>query len=453
VAACPVANFAHQYAVPGIAGLSADGTGNLYIAATLFNSADFGSGSVSSAGSADLVVARLDPASGNATWTKPFGDDQDQFATGVAVSRSGQVVAMGTFFGSVTAGNNISNASSNAIDFIVGLNSADGTGLWAKSVDTKLGGLIAIAGSGNPEKDEVVVCGYTMPCAASADPNDAGCTGPMTDLSLTGHVNSDKLEDIIIAKLHSATGAVVWARQYGGAGSQLCKAVTMDSSGNVFAAGVYNGDFGAGSLDTFGPTVQAIWVAKLDSATGDIVTAKDFGGNGLQSVAGIAVDGGGNVAVTGNMQLSLAFGGTTLTSSGGTDGFLAKLDPNLAPLWAKNWGDAKNQESHAVGFKSNGDIVVVGAMKGHAVFGSTTLVAAGTAANDAYWAKYNADDSSGDCPAMIYGDIANQSADFLVISSGGALNVAGFSKGTIDFGNGKSLTSVNPSGFVVQIGP
>jgi hypothetical protein len=275
----------------------------------------------------------------------------------------------------------------------------------------------------------------------------------MTDLSLTGYVNSDKLEDIIIAKLNSATGAVVWAKQFGAAGTQLCKAVTMDSSGNVFAAGVYNGDFGAGGLDTFGSSVQAIWVAKLDGATGALVTAKDYGGNGLQAVNGIALDSSGNVAVTGNMQASLTFGGTTLTSAGGTDGFLAKLDPSLDPLWAKNWGDAKNQESHAVGFKSNGDIVVIGAMKGHATFGSTTLVAAGSAATDAYWAKFTSDSSSSDCPAMIYGDIANQSADFLAVSNGGTLNVAGFNKGTIDFGNGKSLTSAVSTGFVVQIGP
>jgi hypothetical protein len=41
----------------------------------------------------------------------------------------------------------------------------------------------------------------------------------------------------------------------------------------------------------------------------------------------------------------------------------------------------------------------------------------------------------------------------LIISNSGALYMAGFSKGTIDFGNGKSLTSVDSNGFVVQIGP
>jgi hypothetical protein len=35
------------------------------------------------------------------------------------------------------------------------------------------------------------------------------------------------------------------------------------------------------------------------------------------------------------------------------------------------------------------------------------------------------------------------------------LTIAGLNKGTMDFGNGKSLTSIPPSGygFLVQIGP
>ena len=440
-------------------GLATDGTGNLYVSASLYNSTDFGSGSVSSAGGADLVVAKLDPASGNATWTKPFGDAQDQIAGGVAVSHSGQVAAIGTFTGSITAGNTITNSDSNAIDFILALDNNAGTALWAKPVNTKFGTLLAIGG--NPARDEFVVCGYTAPCT---DPNNPACTGAMTDLGVAGYVNSETdpgtslpvyLEDIFIAKLNSATGAVVWAKQLGGAGSQVCSAVTMDSSGNVFATGYYNGTlgFGTGMPSFTDYTILALWVAKFDTATGAAITAKSYGGFSKQFPKGIAVDSSGNVAMTGNMKASLVFGPKTLTSAGSTDGFLAKLDSSLDPLWANRWGDAAAQEGHAVAFQSNGDIVVVGQMRGTAIFGSTTLVTTGTGSTDAYWARFTSDGSSIGCAAMRYGDVLSQSADSLIISNSGALYMAGFSKGTIDFGNGKSLTSVDSNGFVVQIGP
>jgi hypothetical protein len=287
----------------------------------------------------------------------------------------------------------------------------------------------------------------------------------MTDLGVTGYLTNDgndpvsgaplHYENIVIAKVNSITGAVIWGRQYGAAGTQMCTAIALDNAGNVFAAGPYNGTLGFGTGLPFYTdyTINALWVAKLDGTNGNVLAAKSYGGVSKQAAKGIAVDSNDNVAVTGNMKISLVFGTKTLTGAGGTDGFLAKLNPSLDPLWAQNWGDTANQESHAVAFKSNGDIVVVGQMKGHATFGSTTLVTTGVGGFDAYWARFSSDGSSNGCAAMNYGDTMSQSADSLTINSSGVLNVAGFGTGTIDFGNGKSLTSTQPKGFLVQIGP
>jgi hypothetical protein len=426
-----------------------DSNGAQYVAATLLGTANFGSADVSTVGGADVVVAKLvtDPNDPNDPhWTTRLGDVSDQLASGLGVTKSGRVAVFGTYQGSITAGNSISN-SGDAIDFIAGLDS-NGAGLWAKSVDTKTGGLVAVAG--NPNRDEFVVCGYTMPC--THDPNtvpDDGCKGPMTDLSMAGYVNSDKLEDAIIAKLNSITGAVIWAHQYGGTGSQLCKAVTMDSAGNVFAAGVYNGNFGAGGLDTFGPTVQAIWVAKLDNATGAILTAKDFGGNGLQSVNGIALDSSGNVVIAGNMMATLAFGSTTLTGGGSTDAYVAKLTSALLPTWAMRWGDSAAQEARAVAVNSADDIVVVGAFKGVATIGSSKLTNSGSGTTDAYFAKLRGSDGMPQC-AGNYGNLANnQSGDSVAISSvDGKISMAGLAAGSFSFGT-IAYTSIG-GGYVMQ---
>jgi hypothetical protein len=438
-----------KFNVPATSGLAVDSSGAQYVAATLTGTANFGSGDVSAVGSTSLVVAKLvkDPNDPNDPhWTKRLGDNT-VLASGLGVTKSSRLAAFGTYQGNVVTTNNTISNSGDAIDFIVGLE-ANGEAKWAKSVDTKTGGLLAVAG--NPDRDEFVVCGYTMPC--THDPNavpDDGCKGPMTDLLTTpGYVNADGKEDAIIAKVNSTTGAVIWGRQYGGVGSQLCKAVTMDSSGNVFAAGVYNGTFGA--LDTFGSTSQAIWVAKLDNTTGDILTAKGFGSNGsIQSATGIALDSAGNVVISGNMAVTLAIGSISLTSAGGTDGYVAKLTSALVPTWAVRWGDSSAQDTRAVAVTAADDVVVVGALKGTFSIGSSRLVNSGSGGTDMYFAKLKGSDGTPQC-AGNYGNSANnQTGDSVAISSvDGKISMAGLAAGSFSFGT-LPYVSVG-GGYVMQ---
>ena len=439
--------YAHNFAVGGIAGLALDPAGNPYFAATLYGTANIGSASLTTAGGNDLVLARLDPTSGLVTsgagWAKNFGDAQDQVASGVAVSQSSHVGAIGNFAGTITMapGISVTNSGTTAIDFMVATDGA-GTGLWAKSVDTQSGALLAIAA--NPGRDEFAICGYAA--------------GGVTDLGLSGAYNGDGLEDILIAKLNSATGAVIWAHQIGGAGSQLCTAVAMDAAGTVYAGGIYDGslDFGSGALPS--PSGQAVWVAKLSSAAGTEVVSAAYGasGNGYQNVRSIAVDGSGNVAIAGNLKSSMAFGSYNLTAPGsGTDGFVAKLSNGLAPLWARNWGDSGNQEAHGVASSPSGDLVVVGFAKGTTTgLASSPLVAAGTSA-DAYWARFRGSDGAS-MGAAIYGDPLVQSADNVVIAGSGVITVSGYFTGTMTFATSPSAISVTSTvmnGFLLGLTP
>jgi hypothetical protein len=450
------------------------------MATTLYGTANFGLGNVSTAGSADVLVVALDPNNALAAkWTRTFGDINDQFGTGVAVGHSGQVGVMGHFSGNMLVKTGLTLAhSGDPIDYIIGLNN-DGTGAWGQTIDTKGGGLGAIAG--NPNRDEFVVCGYTEPC--TVDPNDPttnSCTGPMTDLGITGYQNADNLEDIIIAKVNATTGALIWSQQFGGSGTQLCTAVALADDGTVYATGKYNGtlNFGGNTsqLTSVGSAVQAVWVAKFDNAAASGTTpkallAQGFGTVGKQGPKAIALhkDSAGNtsVAVAGYMVNTLAFGtgSLSLLSAGKEDAFVAKFDSTLTPQWASRWGDLTyNQEAHGVAFSSVGDIVVVGLMTGTSTFGTPvviTLTSNGNLATDAYWAKFDGSNGTPIC-AAIYGDAANQSADAVAISSQATgtqkdlVNVVGFSTGTINFGTGMSLPLIagtTSDGFFMQMNP
>jgi hypothetical protein len=311
-----------------------------------------------------------------------------------------------------------------------------GSGLWGWPVDTQSGALKSIAS--HPARDEFVLCGYAL--------------GPVTALGLPGTYGDpdNPLEDIIIAKLNATTGAVIWSRQIGGLGSQLCSAVAMDAAGAVYAAGVYNGtlDFGnnTGTLPNRGSSVQAIWVAKLDGADGHALVSKSFGTVGKQAANSIAVDNDGNVAISGNVRGTIPFGSYTVASAGALDAYVVKFDSSLVPQWATRWGDAANdQVAKSVAFTSVGDLVTVGYIKGSATLGSTVLTSAGL--SDAYWAKLNSATGGESLCAAAYGNTSDQSANAMAVH-GTQVMVAGTFNGQVDFAPSVSITSSTPSSFL-----
>ncbi len=447
VASCPAPAYAKNFAVSSIGGMTVDGEGNQYITAKLFGSVDFGSGNVTSAGSSDVALVKLNPATGSAVWAKVFSgsgeasNPSDQMPSGIAVNSAGKLAVLGTFTSNliVNSSTTVPGAAS-ALDFVMGTDAA-GVGQWGIKVDTQSGGLTSIAG--NAARGEFVLCGYAL--------------GGVTDLGLSGSYNGDGLEDVIIAKL-SDTGSVLWARQIGGAGTQLCKTVALGADGTVYAAGLHNGsiDFGDGALPVLGTAVQAVWVAKLDGTDGHALVSKSFGTLGKQAANSIAVDAAGNVAIAGNVRGSIPFGAYTVSAAGGIDAYVTKLNSDLVPQWATRWGDTFDQAAKGVSFSSVGDLVVVGYLKGTAVLGSTMLTSAGL--SDAYWAKFNGADGTPVC-AGIYGNAGyDQSADVVAISrlATGAqkdkVNLAGFGNGSFTVGS-TTLTSSTANGFIVQMNP
>jgi hypothetical protein len=94
---------------------------------------------------------------------------------------------------------------------------------------------------------------------------------------------------------------------------------------------------------------------------------------------------GGSPAVTGEFEGSATFGSTTLTSSGGVDIFIAGYDAAGNDLWAKRAGG--NQEDRASGIALDGsnNVYLSGYFNGEAGFGSTTITSSG--ASDIYIAK------------------------------------------------------------------
>ena len=89
--------------------------------------------------------------------------------------------------------------------------------------------------------------------------------------------------DVFVAK-YTAAGAPLWARRAGSTGGDM-KAVAVDGQGNVVVTGYFQGtvDFGAGPLTSAGG--YDIFVLKY-SAAGGLPWAKRFGGSKTTAASG-----------------------------------------------------------------------------------------------------------------------------------------------------------------------
>jgi len=182
-----------------------------------------------------------------------------------------------------------------------------------------------------------------------------------------------------------------WVEQAGGIGNDYGRSITIDSSGNSYITGYFYGtaSFGSTTLTTTGSGAVDIFVAKLDSS-GNWLWAKQAGGNNWDVGFGIATDSSGNSYVTGFFAESASFGSTTLTSSGGEDIFVAKLDSSGNWLWAKQAGGTSPDYGWGIAIDSSENSYVTGYFEGTASFGTTNLTSSGV--QDIFIAKL---DSSG----------------------------------------------------------
>jgi hypothetical protein len=354
--------------------LALDQDGSLLTGTRLFglDPTNFGGKQLVGQGSSDMLVAKLDPKSGNAIWALAAGDGKDQAAnTGVAATSAGIGVA-GTFLGTLDITNGagpiapIVNPGSTNLNFLAGLKSTDGTPLWLKAVNLgTTGGINQIAGQYS--KDYFAVCGSASNSAAT--------------LAATGTPGGGK--DVLLAVVKASDGTVLWAKIFGGAMDQACTAAALDDGGNVVFAGTYTGslDFGTGALSPAptGATTRALWVAKFNATTGALLAATGYGTSGSAVPKSVATDAQGDVAVVGQMISALTFGTTTLTPVGPGDAFAVKLSgSSLAPMWTRHWGGTVGNGTDGAGaaFDSTGSLVVVGSFAGSIDIGGSGTGAA-----------------------------------------------------------------------------
>jgi hypothetical protein len=334
-----------------------DDNGNIYIAGAFQGSIDLGGGALTSAGSDDVFLAKLDPK-GKHIWSKRLGGSSAEAALFVGADKLGNMYVTGTFAGSVDFGGGLLTSAGGNDIFVMSL---DPTGhqLWSKR-------------AGDVGSD-------TVGSMAVDEMGNVHLTGRFT-YSIDfggGTLTSAGADDLFAVKLDSF-GDPLWSLGAGDLLSQSGTAIAVDDLGDVFLGGDFQGtiDLGQGTMSSAG--ASDVFVARLDGS-GTPVWVQRFGDAADQHISSLAVDASGNVTVTGQFQGEIDFGDGPHTSAGGNDVFVAKLDSAGTALWSKSFGDASfAQGSRSVSADPSGSVVVAGAFAGSADFGGGTLVCKGT---------------------------------------------------------------------------
>lgn len=279
--------------------------------------------------------------------------------------------------------------------------------------------------------------------------------GRFSDTATVGGVELTSAggNDSFVAKLDANTGAALWAVRFGSAGNESTEGIAVDSSGDVFVIGRFEGtvNFGGDALTSAGD--NDVFVLKLDRATGAHRWSKRFGGTGNDGTGGgVVVDPAGAVVVSGAFgSPSINFGGSNLVNAGPGLGdlYLAKLsNADGTHVWSVRAGGTSRESVASIAVDQSGALVIAGEFSGTTNFGGAELVSAGM--SDAFLAKYDGV-SGAHLFSVRYGAAGADEISDVVADSAGKILVTGSYMGTVSFGGPSPLTATGQDVFLVRM--
>lgn len=294
------------------------------------------------AGETDAFVRVLDGAT--PAWTRQFGTFTFEYANGVAIAADGRVVVAGS-----TRSQLPGQTGAGVTDAYVRVYDAAGAEVWTRQFGTVNGDVVhavAVAADGR-----IAVAGSTT---GALDGPSAGASDAF-------------------ARVFGRDGDLLWARQFGTAGSDGANAVAFLADGGVVVAGYVTGALegaSAGERDAF--------VRRYDDA-GEVVWTRQFGAVFDDEARAVAVGPGGRIAVVGSTRAGLDGG-----HAGGSDAFVRLYGDDGALAWGRQFGTPSADEARAVAIDAVGNLLVGGFTEG-------SLVGVGAGGRDAFVRKIEPD--------------------------------------------------------------
>ncbi len=345
---------------------SIDENGNTLLCGRFTTGVDFGGGNLSSAGSTDIFIAKLDPA-GETVWSKSFGGTGADLCRAAVSDDAGNLIITGDFASTIDIDGQTLNSNGGS-DIVLAKFDSDGKVVWAKSIggtSTDMGFGVAPTSEGH-----LFAVGSVMGTVDFGD----GATGALGN------------EDSWLGRFDEQ-GELVWVQRFGGSSQDRARHVVVMDNGDPMVTGFFSGTaaFGGDSLsDPQGG--QASWLGRYEESDGEAIFTRAYTGSGDQRGRLLAVDHFDRLSLVGRFSNTMSLGTASLDSAGSTDGFVAKLDAGGSHIWSQSHGSTGTDQTRGVATDAQGFVYVLGQFEGTVDLGKGDLTSAGDA--DLYLVKY-----------------------------------------------------------------
>ena len=350
-----------------VAAMATDTSGNVYITGSFSGLATFGTTNKISRGENDMFVAKYNK-NGVLQWVQSAGSLTEDSGQSVAVDNNGNVYVIGYYQEEARFTNSVTITSQGALDIFLVKYNGNGVFQWVRSagsVGNENASAIALGASGN-----IYITGAYEG------------TATFDGISKTSQGNND-----LFIAMYNSSGAVQWVQSAGGTGSDNGQSIAVDGNEKVYITGHFTNTTNFGAINKTSAGGNDIFLAKFDPALSSWSYAQTFGGSQDDIPQSITLDANGNIYITGIFSGTTSFGGTAKISQGNNDIFVVKCNNSGIVQWVQSAGSTGLDSSQDVAVDGSGNVYLTGFYGRTAIFSSITKTEEG--AFDAYIVKYN----------------------------------------------------------------
>ncbi|MBK6952009.1 MAG: T9SS type A sorting domain-containing protein [Crocinitomicaceae bacterium] len=258
--------------------------------------------------------------------------------------------------------------------------------------------------------------------------------------------------DIFLLKL-DMNGDFLWVYTNGTAMNEDGRKVAVDNTGNVYLSGYFRNtidfDAGAGTVNLTSFGGADVFVLKLDAA-GNFISVYRTGGTADDDTYDMVIDANSNVYVSGYFQGTADFdsgaGTTNLTSAGGNDIFVFKINSSGTFSWAKRIGSTGNDQGLAVAIDHDDNLVLGGYYAGTVDFDPNAGTDNKTSIGGLDLLIVKLDNSGNYIFGVTAGGISDDALWDIAIDQDNNIFSTGFIRQTVDFDPSAGIQNVTVTG-------
>ena len=337
-----------------IEAMTSSPNGDIYIAGTILGQVKFGS-SVNSPSlqsqNLDGFVAKLDPM-GQWEWAISFqtatnNDSNSSKVTGLDVDPvSGELIISGTHKGPTDFGGTVITNADNEY-FLAELDPSSGSLNWVSTA----------GGIGTDNSAGVVVDNF-------GNIWQTGTTSGTFSANGKTHQTISQTDTVLIK--WNSQGVVQSVKGFSSAAGEinLVEDITITQNNEIIVSGVFVGSLDAGNQNVLSDKGSGdAYVVKVSNSGQTVWAASAGGSSSTERAYAVEVNSNGDVMVGGRIANSANFGTHTVTSNGGLDFYMAKLDSNGNWDWVENLGSTSDDLFADITVNSSGIPTVFGSFQ------------------------------------------------------------------------------------------